>query len=64
MNDMTSSDIEWEEDAGPIAPAKVLEDDGSTRHVKEDENGVSFFLPDNPDELNLGTRSTFMYTIH
>lgn len=57
---MTSSDIEWEEEAVPIAPAKVLDDDGSTRHVHEDENDISFFLPDNPDELNLGTRTQIL----
>ena len=39
----------------PIAPAKILDEDGSTRHVKADDSDISFFLPDNPDELNLGT---------
>eukprot|EP01036_Dinobryon_divergens_P026185 gene26185-34803_t len=57
VNDATSSDIEWEEETGPLPPAKVLDDDGSTRHAKEDENDVSFFLPDNPDELNLDVMS-------
>eukprot|EP01035_Chromulina_nebulosa_P004100 gene4100-5598_t len=64
VNDATSSDIEWEEETGPLPPAKVLDDDGSTRHAKEDENDVSFFLPDNPDELNLGTRTTFVYAVN
>ena len=53
LNDLAPSDIEWEDVAAPAAPAKDL-DDGSSRRRNPDQD-VSYYLPDNADDLNLGS---------